>query len=262
MTKNIVNPNKIMIYDIETSRIRADIWWSGKQFINANQIVEDPKIITVAWKWLGSDTVEHLTWDKNHCDKSLMKAFLKEYNSADMVVGQNNDRFDNRWVNARAMKHDLFVNVQVRTFDIMKEAKRLFRLPGYSMKYLTKYANVTHKQGNEGLPMWNMIQYGTKEQQIEYLEKMVDYNVGDIISTEDMYLRFRKYFGHKVHFGVLNGEENYSCPNCGGMNISLFKRTTTPAGTIQALMTCDDDGVQFRLTNRKYLNFLDSKKEE
>jgi hypothetical protein len=40
-----------------------------------------------------------------------------------MVIGQNNDRFDNRWVNARAMKYDLEVNTFVRSFDIMKELK-------------------------------------------------------------------------------------------------------------------------------------------
>ena len=69
----------------------------------------------------------------------MLKSFLKAYNTADMVIGQNNDKFDNRWVNARAMKHNLDVNTLVKSFDIMKQTKKLFRLPSYSMDYITKF---------------------------------------------------------------------------------------------------------------------------
>ena len=110
MTKNIVNKSKIMVYDIETARVVAKLWWSGKQYVNGNQLISDPKIITVAYKWLGEDKVHHLTWDKDHSDKALMEGFLQAYNQADLVSGYNNDRFDNRWVNARAMAHGLTIN--------------------------------------------------------------------------------------------------------------------------------------------------------
>jgi hypothetical protein len=88
---------------------------------------------------------------------------------------------------------------------------------------------------------------------------MVDYNVGDIVTTEELYLRLRKYFGHKVHFGVLHGEEKWSCPNCGGTNVEFYKRTVTPAGTVQIIMKCKDDDVQYKITNKQYMSFLDFK---
>ena len=65
-----------------------------------------------------------------------------------MVIGQNNDRFDNRWVNARAAKHNLFVNTFIKSFDIMKQTKRLFRLPSYSMAYIAKFFGLTLKQSH------------------------------------------------------------------------------------------------------------------
>ena len=34
MKKNIVNPTKIMVYDIETSRVEAKVFWTGKQYVN------------------------------------------------------------------------------------------------------------------------------------------------------------------------------------------------------------------------------------
>lgn len=260
-----VAPSKIMIYDIETSRPMARVWWTGKQYVGANQFVEEPQIITVAWKWLGSEEVKYLTWDddgKTQSDENLMREFLKEYNKADLIVGQNNDRFDNRWINARAMKYGFDVNVFVRSLDIMKESKRLFRMLGYSMDYMTKFADVTHKRSTEGIKMWDMIQDGTPEQKAEYMQKMVDYNIGDIISTEDMYLRFRKYMGHKIHFGVMNGGEKYTCPNCGGSDIQLNKTTVTPAGTVQRIMKCNVDGSTYKITNKQYMSFLDFKIRE
>ena len=253
---NIVDPAKILIYDIETSRVTAKVWWTGKQYIGHKQLMEEPKIITIAYKWLGEDKVDYLTWDDNHCDKKMLEDFLQVYNKADMVIGQNNDRFDNRWVNARAMKYGLDVNLYVKSFDVMKQTKKLFRLPSYSMAYITKFLGVEEKLQHEGLRMWDMIQEGSPSEQKEYLQKMVDYNVQDIVATEDMYISLRKYMGHKMHFGVLSGKEKWTCPNCGGTNISLYKTTTTTAGTIQRIMKCHDDDTQFKLSNTNYYKFL------
>ncbi len=250
--------SRVMIYDIETSRTTAKVWWTGKQFVGHKSLQSEPAIISISWKWLGEDKIHALTWDENHCDKKMLQEFLVEYNSADMIIGQNNDRFDNRWVNARAMKHNLDVDTHIKSFDIMKQTKRLFRLPSYSMDYITKYLNVENKLTHEGLHMWDMIEEGNKAQQKEYLQKMVDYNVGDIVSTEAMYIRLRKYMGHKVHFGVLNGEEKWTCPIDGSRNVALLKVTATAAGTIQYIMKCNDDGTTYKINNRAYNQYLDS----
>ena len=256
-----VHTAKIMIYDIETSRAKADLWWSGKQYVHSRQIFEEPKIITISWKWVGSDTVYKLAWDmETHSDKELVRTFLGEYNKADMIIGQNNDNFDNRWINARAMKYNFDVNMHVKSYDLMKLSKRAFRLLGYSMDYMTKFADITNKSGHEGMVMWEMIERGTPEQQVEYIEKMMDYNVDDVIATEAMYLRFRKYFGHKTHIGVLEGGEAHSCPACGAEDAERERTTVTVAGTIQHIMKCSCES-RYKLTNRKFLSFEEYKRK-
>lgn len=259
MTKNVVNDSKIMIYDIETSRVPAMVWWTGKQFVSHRQLQGEPKIITISWKWLGSDEVHSLAWDDNHCDKKMVGEFMKEYNKADLVIGQNNNNFDNRWVQARAAKFGFEVNTFIRSFDIMKESKKRFRLVSYSMEYMCQYFDVAQKLSNEGIKMWDKIQLGTPDEQAEYLPKMIEYNVGDIIATEALYYRLRPYFGHQTHIGVLNGGEKYSCPSCGGTDVSLYKTTVTAAGTIQRVMICNEDGVKFKISNRSYMDFIKNK---
>lgn len=262
MDKNIVNTAKVMIYDIETSQAKFKLFWTGKQFVSVDRMITEPKIISISWKWVGEEKVKHLTWDKDHNDKDMLFAFLLEYNKADMVIGINNDNFDNRWINARAAKYGFEVNTMIRSFDVQKEMKRLFRLPSYSMKFTAQYFNLTEKKlQHEGIIMWDMIEDGTPAQQKEYLQKMVTYNVQDILTTEGLYVFLRKYLGHKMHFGVFNGKEKYTCPACGGEHIGLLQTQITPAGTIQRVMRCKDDGTQFRLTNKLYLQFIENRDE-
>jgi transposase-like protein len=253
--KNTKN-DKIMVYDIETSRIKVDTWWTGKQYINHTQLRSEPTIISVAWKWIGDDAVHSLTWDKDHCDKELMVKFLKEYNSASMVIGQNNNSFDNKWINTRAAKHGLHITRFVKSFDIYRMAKRYFRLPSYSMAYMAKYFGLTLKQSHEGMHMWDMIEYGTDAEKKEYLAKMVEYNKGDIVTTEELYLTLKTYFAAVTNKGVSEGKPKWSCPVSGSTNVRLLKTIFTEMGTVQRILFCEDSRHQYKVNNKTYMDFL------
>jgi len=258
LTSNSANiPNdKVMVYDIETSRVQADVWWTGKQYVNHTQLRNEPTIISIAWKWIGEDDVYHLTWDENHCDKKMVKEFLIHYNRASMVIGQNNNSFDNKWINTRAAKHRLHVDRFVKSFDIYRMAKRYFRLPSYSMAFMAKYFGLTLKQSHEGLWMWEMIEHGTKEEKEEYLQKMVDYNRGDIVTTEELYLTLKPYFASVQHKGVQSGLPKWSCPVSGSLNVKLLKTIFTEAGTVQRILYCNDSKHQYKVNNKTYMDFL------
>ncbi len=262
MNKNLVDANRIMVYDIETSRAEGKMWWTGKQYIGVHQITKFPKIISIAWKWLGEEEVHTLSWDENQSDEEMLRKFLPEYNKAHMIIGQNNNRFDNRWINARAAMYNLDVNIFVRSFDIMKQAKNKFRLLSYSMKHMCEFFGVEQKLQHEGIKMWDKIEDGTPEEQAEGLEAMLVYNRGDIVSTEALYMRLRKYFNHISHFGVLNGGEKFTCPDTGSYNVDLLRTTVTAAGTIQRIMVSKETGTSYKITNKQYMNFLDWKMKQ
>jgi uncharacterized protein YprB with RNaseH-like and TPR domain len=251
--------DKIMVYDIETSRMEFTGWWTGKQYVNHKQIRTEPRIISIAWKWVGEDEVRHLTWDKNHCDKDMMVNFLKEYNKASMVIGQNNNSFDNKWINTRAAKHRLRVDRYVKSFDIYRMAKRYFRLPSYSMAFMAKYFGLTLKQSHEGIHMWDMIEYGSKDEQKEYLQKMIDYNKGDIVTTEELYMTLKPYFGSVTNNAVKQGLPRWACPVSGSINVKLLKTIFTEQGTVQRILFCDESKHQYKVSNKSYMDFLQRK---
>jgi len=255
---NVVD-EKIMVYDIETSRTEATVWWTGKQYINHKQLRTEPKIISVAWKWVGEDVVKSLTWDENHCDKKMLEKFLKQYNKASMVIGQNNNSFDNKWINTRAAKHKLRVDRYVKSFDIYRMAKRYFRLPSFSMAYMAKYFGLTLKQSHEGMHMWDMIEYGSKADQKEYLGKMVDYNKGDIVTTEELYMTLKPYFGSVTNNAVKQGLAKWACPVSGSVDVKLLKTIFTEQGTVQRILYCEGSKHQYKVSNKSYMDFLQRK---
>jgi len=254
----IVSEN-IMVYDIETSRVKADIWWTGKQYINHKQLRSEPTIISIAWKFIGKDEVHSLTWDKNHCDKKMVAEFLKHYNKASMVIGQNNNSFDNKWINTRAAKHSLFVDRYVKSFDIYRMAKRYLRIPSFSMAYMAEYFGLTLKQSHEGLHMWDMIEYGNDEEKAEYLDKMVTYNKGDIVTTEELYMTLKPYFGSVTNNAVKQGLPKWACPVSGSTDIKLLKTIFSEMGTVQRILYCDESKHQYKVSNKTYMDFLQRK---
>lgn len=257
----IKTSSKILFYDIETTKMLADVWWTGKQFVPHTSLRSETKIISISYKWLGSDKVECITWDNyKKCDEELVKKFLKIYNDANFVVGINNDNFDNRLVNVRAFKYQLDVNTHVRSLDLQREAKRLFRLPSYSMAYIAKFLGLEGKYNHAGNSMWEDIQYGTKEKSEKALKEMVKYDNQDVITTEQIYLHMRKYIKTVMHIGVLNNTQKYCCPTCGSSNVELYKTTVTPSGTIQHIMQCKEDGIKYKINNSTYLKFIDDRK--
>lgn len=254
--KKKVTPIRILTYDIETSLVEAQLWGSGKQYVGHDAITTETQIITVAWKWLGEDKVNALKWKKRN-DKTLVKKFLEEYNQADMVIGWNNNSFDNKIVHSRAMKYNFTVNTLVKSFDIMRQVKKVFRLPSYSMAYVSKYLGLAGKLSyGGGIRMWKDIQWGPKADEKAAMQTMIAYNVQDVALTEEIYFKLRKYLGNVINVGAHKGKEGIVCPNCGSKKVKLDHSTTTAAGTIQRVMSCKKDKVKFKVTNSKYLKSL------
>jgi hypothetical protein len=235
-------------------------FWTGKTYISTRDIVQEPSIITIAWKWLGDETVSIDTWDnKKQCDKKLLKGFLKEYNQADMVIGYNNDNFDNRWINAQAICYGFEVNTSVKSFDLIKPIKKNFRFQGYSMDYVASKLG-TQTKIPTGFNLWNDVQFETnKSKSSRALKEMCAYNIGDIIATEQLYLRLRPHIDHKLHLGVLRGSGKFSCVECGGHNLKLHKTTVTKGGSIKRIMKCKYDGVKFTWSNMNFLRWSANK---
>ena len=125
------------------------------------------------------------------------------------------------------------------------------------MAYMAKYFGLTLKQSHEGIRMWKMIQYGNPEEKAEYLKKMIDYNIGDIVTTEELFMLLRPYLGTITNIAVSNGKPRWHCPVSGSDNVELYNTIYTEAGTVQRILFCPDSQHQFKVSNSIYREFLE-----
>ena len=211
---------KILYIDIETSPNIMMVWSTGKQFVGHTQIIEERKIICVSYKWGGSDKVYNLHWGlKKQCDKSLLKNIIPVLNKADLIVGQNHERFDIKWINTRIAYHNLTpINVKtLTTLDTMKLAKANFYLNSNSMAYMSDFLGVEQKMDGGG---WGRVKRILLDKDKDALDEHIDYCNGDIKTTEELFNRMRPYVDLTKSIGVIENGDRDTCPSCGGSDIN------------------------------------------
>lgn len=253
--KDLQRTERVMVYDIETTLNLFRAWNTGKTYLRHDQMQTETQIMTVAWKWLGSNKVHYLKWEDDN-DESLMIDFLEQYNKADVVIGWNNKSFDNKIVNTRALKHRLEVNTYVKSFDVMLQAKKEFRQPSNSMAYYVRFLGLKGKLNHAGIKMWEDIQFGEEDDSEEAMKIMIKYNVQDVALTEEIYYILRPYLTSTFNVGAFRKGSKTLCPNCGKDHSKLYKTTTTPVGTIQRVMKCSKCETKFKISNTSYLKTL------
>lgn len=200
----------------------------------------------MAYKWEGEESVYVLHWE-DKCDKKLLEDFIPILNSADEIVGHNIDRFDIKFLRTRALFHRIPMLPKYPTTDTLKIARRYFMLNSNRLDYIAKLLGLEGKKSHEGINLWHRVIRGEEDA----LEEMLEYNVQDVFTTEDVYKGLANYATPTVNHAVINSKKEDTCPECGSEEIKLEKTIYNKTGNKTRLMSCNC-GCQFTLSNKKY----------
>jgi uncharacterized protein YprB with RNaseH-like and TPR domain len=195
------NP-KILVFDIETMAIQAEVWGLRDQNIGLNQIIEDGYVIAWAAKWLNDPASKVMYMDQSKSkdmqnNEKLIEGISKLLDEADIVVSQNGIRFDSKWINTEIESHDLEKPSSYRHHDLYRIAKKYLNLPSYKLEYMSnkfnkKYKKLKHKK-YPGHDLWKECRKGN----LSAWKEMKKYNIYDVLATEELYNRFKKWFFRK-----------------------------------------------------------------
>jgi len=245
---------KVLIYDIETSYNIVKSFRIGyNKTLTPNDIIKERAIICVSYKWLGSDEVVNIAWDKNQSDKKLLEQFIPIMNQADLLVAHNGDKFDMKFIKGRAFKHNLPMHVNYVQFDTYKVARKKFDINSGKLDYIAKYLELSYHKIKVDMELWDRV---ILERSPEALDEMVEYCNRDVFVLEDVYNAMANWEHPKVHAGVILTEDRISSPYSGSKNIELTKTTSTTRGTLKRVMTCNDTNRTFELSDAQYRKFL------
>lgn len=216
---------KILILDIETAPNIAYVWRFYKENVGAKQVLENSFIMSFAAKWLGEDEVFYFSADE-YGEKNIVWGLIQLLDMADIVVAHNGDSFDLPSINGRAMVHGLVPPSPYRTIDTRRVAKYEFNFPSNSLEYLANVLGVDAKLDHKKFPGFLLWSECLKNNP-EAWEELRKYNIQDIHTLEQVYLKMRPWMKRHPNVVVDLEPDRPACPKCGSHHIQLRGFTTT-----------------------------------
>jgi hypothetical protein len=211
---------RTLILDIETRPVLAWVWGLKDQNIAVNQIFSDWRVIAWAAKWLGDAPNKVIYMDQRKAkgtdnDKPILEPLWKLLDEADIVITQNGRNFDGPKLNARFMELGMKPPTPYRHLDTYQIAKHAAAFTSNKLEYLTdrlctKYKKLTHKKF-PGFSLWKECLAGNKDA----WEEMRTYNVHDVLSTEELYMKLRAWAPANAPKAYITAEAGRECATCG-----------------------------------------------
>lgn len=205
---------RVLLYDLETSPNIGYTW--GTHETDVIKVIYPRQIISIAWKWLGEEKVHVLSlthfpgYKKDRRDnRRLMEAIHKLFSQADIVVGHNVKRFDDRRAHTDFIKHGLKPPPPHRQVDTLEFARFKFDFNSNRLGDLGEFLGLGGKVKHPGFEMWEGCLNGDPKS----WALMEKYNRGDVELLERVYLKLRPWM---MKHPSLNPVDRavFACPSC------------------------------------------------
>jgi DNA polymerase elongation subunit (family B) len=225
---------KVLVFDIETSKILAAIWAPGKQYVRPNQIRRDWALMCWAAKWLGEKEIFSMDNRKNEItdDKKICLGLSEMLDEADIVITKNGQKFDIKKLVWRMMVHKIKPFSPVQHIDTERLIRGSAAPSSTKLEFLNEALELEHQKSRHvkfpGDTLWDECEAGNKAA----WDEMVKYNKKDVLATEDLYERIQPYSPQRVKFNLYRADSQYWC-NCGSDDLVKKGFVYTKSGKFQ-----------------------------
>ena len=220
--------SKILIVDLETAPKLAYVWSFWQTNVGMNQTLTNTHILSYAAKWLGDKkTVYNET--RTEDDTALCEQLSALFDEADMVVAHNGSKFDIPIVRARCVLHGFRPWSPIKEIDTLKIAKKEFRFDRNSLAYLADFLGVEDKEEHKNFPGFELWSECIKGNPAAW-EEMRVYNIQDVDTLEQVYLKLRPWATNHPNMGVFAEKDKVICPKCAGDHIQFRGYAYTNVG--------------------------------
>ena len=233
---------KIGVFDVESAPFLSYAWKRWKENLSQDQIVKEGYLLTAAYKELGNPLVHTCNLLEAENDYPVVETVHKFLDDFDIVAGQNVKKFDLPLINSRAVYHNFKPYSPVKVIDTLEIAKKVFKFPSNSLKSLAIYLGCTQKIENEGFNLWKKVMAGDTEA----LETMLEYNIGDVTTTEEVFLKLRPWWPYGQNLNAYFNDGALRCPCCGSKHVVESDGIAVTSQSAFATYVCEDCGKHMR----------------
>jgi len=196
---------KILVWDIETSDLQADIG----------------HIISIGYMWLGDKKPKLLSiidypGKRINDDSQLIAEFSKVYEEADVTVAHFGEYFDLAFIQTRRLIHGMQPLARIPLVDTWRIAKKRLKFGSNRLERILEVLGCPYSKSPVKLSVWSLARCGDKNA-IKYI---VEHNRLDVLVLAWVYEKLRPYWSS--HPSLYRGNNEKQCPLCGSEHI-VFK---------------------------------------
>lgn len=221
---------KVLLVDIETTPIVADVWALWDQNVGLNQIHKPTRMLSFVAKWKDTETERFKPEFWPSKNKSTHKKMIKRLhallNDADVVVHFYGKKFDIPHANREFVELGLTPPSPYHQVDLKQEVSRNFKLPSNKLQYVATWLGFEGKVQHSGHSLWTRCIAGDPEA----WTTMEEYNIQDVLLLEDVFNRLAPWIKGIPNAALFVDDDNTLgvCPSCTANN--LRKEGTTAVG--------------------------------
>lgn len=204
-TKN----TRILTLDIESKPLQVYTWGLWDQNIGITQIIDHGGMMCFAAKWAGEKDVMFFSEFHDGYD-AMLQAAWDLLSECDILITYNGDRYDVKKLNQAFMLAGMAPPKPYKSIDLIKTNKNRFDLPSRKLDYLVQQSGVGAKVKHTGFDLWVDCMAGDEVA----WRLMRKYNIGDVVVTENAYLRLLPWITNAPHHAMFTGDGG-ACPYCG-----------------------------------------------
>lgn len=206
---------KILFFDIETSPLLAYVWRLGEQVVYHHQLAKQGRsygIICISYAWNDNSPVKTIDWGYQAQDTAkVIREFDKIIKQADVAIGKNNNRFDEKHINAQRMLKGLppMPEWTAYTDDLERQIRKHFIFPSMSLDYISKELGLG---GKSKMEFQNWVDIVERKNEKSF-KKMLEYNRKDVADTRTIWNKIAPHVTPKLNQATFYGD--FRCINCG-----------------------------------------------
>lgn len=233
---------RILVLDIETSPNLVWAWDSmlWTQPIPYNYIVEQSYMMCWAAKWVDKKAV----YFRRNNQVDFLTKLWELIDQADAIITYNGKKFDKKYINSEFIEAGLIPPTLYHDIDLYPTVRSNFHFPSNKLVYVAKRLLGHTKLSTGGVGLW----FAALNNEAWAWKKMKEYNIQDIIVTEELYTKIKGWIpNHPNHGLYVEDQENPICRNCGSGHVKENGNEYDTTGVFAyKRYRCNDCGANLR----------------
>ena len=241
-----VKKPKILLLDLENAASEALVFGRFNQNLSQDHIItEGGWLLTYAYKWLGENGIYSSVIEPEEAiiqdDSRLVTELWELMEQADFVVAHNSYGHDIPLLKARIIINGLPPVRKNRIIDSLAIARE-FKFNSRKLDSLCHALGIGRKIENSGIKLWKNCQAGD----VEAIETMREYNVGDVELLEELYLLIRPYSNKHPNIAAYYQGDKLRCNICCSEDVSPTGNTVLTNVNSFEEYVCNDCQARFK----------------